>query len=137
MSDKVIEFPKHKVVRDVPGEIIEERNRRAEQKAADAIVDEVVNVVITELDNYYVEVTDKSFAKDFVLVIDALKAAVYRQFGFDHPLHSFIEKNVSLVEADIEGLSKEEIQSKIDEVMGGLIKAKENLNKELDKDKEE
>ena len=82
MTEKVIEFPKHKVVRDVPGEVIEERNRRAEQKAADAIVDEVVGVLITELDNYYVEVTDKQFSKDFILVIDALKSAVYRQFGF-------------------------------------------------------
>jgi hypothetical protein len=128
MNDKVIEFPKHKVVRDVPGEIIEERNRRAELKQADAIVDEVTNIIITELDNYCVEVTDKSFAKDFILVIDALKACVYRQFGFDHHLHEFIEKNVSLIEADMESLTKEEIQAKIDEVMEGLIKSKEKLD---------
>ena len=128
MREKVIEFPKHKVVRDVPGEVIEERNRRAEQKAADAIVDEVVGVLITELDNYYVEVTDKQFSKDFILVIDALKSAVYRQFGFEHHFHDFIDNNVTLLEADFDSLSKEQIQEKIDSVMKDLLVAKKQLD---------
>ena len=41
MTEKVIEFPKHKVVRDVPGQVIEERNRRADLKMADAMVTEI------------------------------------------------------------------------------------------------
>ena len=47
MTDKVIEFPKHKVVRDVPGDVIEERNRRADQKMADSIVTEVSAMIIS------------------------------------------------------------------------------------------
>ena len=56
MTDKVIEFPKHKVVRDLPGEVLEERARRADQKMADAIVEEITSIVLTELDNYHVDV---------------------------------------------------------------------------------
>ena len=67
MTEKVIEFPKHKVVRDVPGDVIEERNRRADLKMADAMVTEITSMIITELDNYYVNIEDESFTKDLVL----------------------------------------------------------------------
>jgi predicted P-loop ATPase/GTPase len=127
MTDKVIEFPKHKVVRDVPGEVLEERQKRADQKMADAMVDEITGLIITELDNYYVNVEDKSFSKDLVLVVDALRAAVYRQFGFKHHLHEFIEKNIKLID-DADKMSKEEIQEKIEEVMKELMKTKEELD---------
>ena len=127
---KVIEFPKHKVVRDVPEEVIEERNRRADQKLADTIVDELTGIMITELDNYYVEIQDKQFTKDFVLVIDSLKAAVYRAFGIDHHLHPFIDDNVKLIQGNGSEMTKEELQEKINEIMSDLIKAKEDLDEE-------
>ena len=63
MNKKVIEFPKHKVVRDLPGEVIEERNRRADQKTADIIVEEITAIMITELDNYDAIVDEDSFTK--------------------------------------------------------------------------
>lgn len=129
MTDKVIAFPKHKVVRDVPGDVIEERNRRADQKMADAMVDEITGMIITELDNYYVEIENKQFTKDFVLVVDALRAAVYRSFGIDHHLHPFIDNNVKLIEGK-EGMSKEEIKEKIEQVMAELSAAKEELDTE-------
>jgi len=128
MTDKVIEFPKHKVVRDVPGEVLEERNRRADQKLADTIVDELTGIMITELDNYYVDVQDKQFSKDFILVIDSLKAAVYRSFGFVHHLHPFIDDNVKLIEGDTNEMTKEELQAKINEIMEDLTKTKAELD---------
>jgi hypothetical protein len=128
MTDKVIEFPKHKVVRDVPSDVIEERNRRADQKLADTIVDELTGIMITELDNYYVDVQDKQFTKDFILVIDSLKAAVYRSFGFDHHLHPFIDDNVKLIEGNANEMTKEELQAKINEIMEDLTKAKAELD---------
>jgi hypothetical protein len=129
MTEKVIEFPKHKVVRDVPGEVLEERNRRADQKMADTIVDEITGMIITELDNYYVEIENKQFTKDFVLVLDALKAAVYRSFGLPHHLHDFIDDNVKLIEGK-EGMTKEELKEKIESVMAELTAAKDDLDSE-------
>ena len=126
---KVIEFPKHKVVRDVPGEVIEERNRRADKKIADTIVDELTGIMITELDNYYVEIQDKQFTKDFVLVVDALKAAIYRQFDIDHHLHPFIDDNVKLIDGSGE-MTKEELQAKINDIMADLLQAKLELDEE-------
>lgn len=130
MTEKVIEFPKNKVVREVPEEIKKERQAKADQKMADSIVDEIAGLMITELDNYYIDVQDKQFAKDIVLVVDALKAAVYRSFGIDHHLHEFVDNNVKLIEGDLESLSKEEIKEKIEHIMMELSMAKENIDNE-------
>lgn len=132
MTDKVIEFPKHKVVRDVPVDVIEERNRKADQKMADALVDDMAGILVTELDNFDVDVQSKTFAKDFIVVVDALKATIFRQFGLDHPFHKFTDKNISIVDADFGTLTKEEIQDKLDEVMADLVATKERLDSEAE-----
>jgi hypothetical protein len=128
MTDKVIEFPKHKVVRDVPGEVLEERNRKADQKMADALVDDMAGLIATELDNFDIDVQSKGFAKDFIVVVDALKAAIYRQFGLEHHFHDFTDKNISIIDADFGSLTKEQIQDKIDAVMADLVATKEKLD---------
>lgn len=133
MTHKVIEFPKNKVVREVPEEIHKERQAKADMKQADAIVDEIAGIMLTELDNYYVDINQKQFAKDIILVVDALKAAVYRSYGIDHHLHPFIDDNVKLIEGDLESLSKEEIKEKIEKIMVELSEAKEKI----DSDEEE
>jgi hypothetical protein len=133
MSNKVIEFPKHKVVRDIPGEVLEERQKRADQKMADSIVEEITGIILTELDNYYVSVEDESFAKDLVLVVDALRATVYRQFGFEHHLHPFIEKNIKIISKKdaeaMEDMTEEQILNMIEDMM--------NSKEQLDKESEE
>ena len=132
MTDKVIEFPKHKVVRDVPGEVLEERNRKADLKMADAMVDDLAGIIATEIDNFDIDVQSKDFAKDFIVVVDALKATIYRQFGLDHHFHAFTDKNISIIDADFGSLTKEQIQDKIDEVMADLIATKEKLDSEAE-----
>ena len=121
MTDKVIEFPKNKVVRDLPEEVHKARQAKADQKFADSVVDELSGIVITELDNYGVEVTNKVFAKDFILVVDALRASVYRQFDLEHHLHDFIDENVKIIEGK-DGLSKEELADKISSIIEDMIK---------------
>jgi hypothetical protein len=112
MTEKVIEFPKHKVVRELPEEVHKARQAKADQKFADTVVDELSGILITELDNYGIDVTDKEFIKDFVLVVDAFRASVYRPLGLDHHLHSFIDDNVKLL-SNSEKLTKEELADRI------------------------
>jgi len=128
MTDKVIEFPKSKVVREIPEEVHRSRQAKADLKLADTIVDEITGLIVTELDNYYVDVQSKNFSKDFVLVLDALKACVYRQFGIDHHLHEFIDKNITIIEGNMDEMSKEEIKEKIEAVMAELAASKEMLD---------
>lgn len=128
MTEKVIEFPKHKVVRDIPLEQQKLRQEKADKKFADAIVDDLSGMIITELDNFLIEVTDQQFSKDLILVVDALKAAVYRSFGLDHPLHDFIDKNITLINGEFENLTNEEIKDKIDQLMEELAEAKNKVD---------
>lgn len=132
MSDKVIEFPKHKVVRDVPEEHLKARQAKADQKLADAIVDDLTGMIITELDNFYVEVADKTFTKDFILVIDSIKAAVYRSFGIDHHLHDFIDKNIKLINGDFDKMGDDEIKEKIEQLIKELEEAKKKIDTPID-----
>lgn len=133
MTDKVIEFPKHKVVRDIPGQVLEERARRADQKMADAIVEELTGIIISELDNYDVEIEEDSFTRDLILVVDSLRATVYRQFGFEHHLHPFIEKNIKIISKkdveQMENMNEEQILNMIEDMM--------NSKGKLDKEDEE
>jgi hypothetical protein len=131
MSDKVIEFPKHKVVRDIPGEVLEERARRADQKMADAIVSDLTAIVLTELDNYDVNIEDESFTKDLVLMVDALRATVYRQFGFEHHLHPYIEKNIKIISKKDAEAMEDMTEEQIKKVIEDMMKSK------LDKEDEE
>ena len=128
MTEKVIEFPKHKVVRDVPGDVIDERNRRADLKVADAMVTEITSMIITELDNYCLNIEDESFTKDLVLLVDALRAAIYRQFDIDHHLHPYIENNVKLISKKdaeaMEDMSSDQIKAMIEE----MLKNKETVD---------
>lgn len=130
MTEKVIEFPKHKVVREVPEEQIKAAEARRDQKFADTVVEEITGIIITELDNYYIEMENKQFSKDIILVVDALKAAVYRQLGIDHHLHDFVDNNVKIIEGDIDGMTKEEIQTKISSLIEELKTASADLDKE-------
>ena len=131
MTDKVIEFPKHKVVRDIPGNVLEERARRADQKMADSIVEEITAIIITELDNYNVNIEEESFAKDVVLMVDTLRATVYRQFGFEHHLHPYIEKNIKIISKKDAEAMEDMTEEQIKKVIEDMMKSK------LDKDSEE
>lgn len=128
MTEKVIQFPKSKVVREIPEEVHHQRQAKADQKLADSIVDEITGLIITELDNYYVDVENKQFAKDMILVADSLKACVYRSFGIDHHLHTFIDQNVKIIEGDLGAMTKEEIKEKIEKIMDELSEAKEKID---------
>lgn len=129
MTDKVIEFPKNKVVRDVPDEQLKERSLRQAEKLADTIVDEIMGIVIAELDNFLIDVEDKKSTKDLVLVIDALRAAVYRSLGLDHHLHAFIDKNVKLIDGASK-MTKEELQKYIESIISEVDEEVDTKEKE-------
>ncbi len=129
MTDKVIEFPKHKVVRELPEEVHKARQAKADQKFADTVVDDLSGILLTELDNYGIDITDKNFIRDFVLVVDSFRAAVYRPLGLDHHLHTFIDDNVKLLE-NSKGLSKEELAARIAEMIEGATKENVDTDEE-------
>jgi len=98
----VFEFPKSKIVREVPPNIeeVEAAKEKGKQKYADGIVAEVATGLLGELENYGIELEDDkgSMSKDFLFMVDVLKSIVYRNMGLKHSLHEFVDENVSVFE---------------------------------------
>lgn len=99
----VFEFPKNKIVREVQPNIdeIERAKHKSLLNYADMIVDDMVGNMLDAFDNYGIEVEKEDFQKDFAFSVDALKATVYRYFGIEHSLHSFIDENVKIVPKEL------------------------------------
>lgn len=133
MTDKVIEFPKNKVVREIPEEHLKARQDRMNQKVADAISEDISGIVLTELDNNGIDVETESFMKDFVLANESIKACVYRFFGIEHYLHHYADNNIKIIQSgDMSDMDPDEVRKKIESVIEELKKAKETIDNKED-----
>ena len=96
--NKVVDFPKHKIVREVPVDI--EEVTKAKEKGllnfADGIVDDMIGNIYSELDNYGLDTEGENFDKDFSFAMDGLRACVFRALGMKHHLHEFLDTNVTM-----------------------------------------
>lgn len=97
----VFKFPESKIVREVPVAVeeIEKAKEKSKINYADSIVSEVCAGLYAELENYGIDVDDESgniLSKDFLFLTDVLKSVIYRNMGLTHPLHSFVDENVSV-----------------------------------------
>jgi uncharacterized FlaG/YvyC family protein len=97
---KIVEFPKHKIVREIPSneDAVNQAKIKGKIKYADGIVDDMVDLMIEELENQGIDVENEFFLKDFSLTVDALRATIYRQFNIEHGLHNFIDENVKIID---------------------------------------
>jgi len=111
MSDKkIVQFPKHKIVREAPVdiELLEKTKEKGIQNFADSVVDDIVGYVIGDLENYGIDVESDQFIKDFSLTADTLRATIYRTFQLKHKVHDFIDNNVTLVTRKYENVDTED-----------------------------
>ena len=100
MTENILTFPKNKIVREPPAiddEIIQRAKERGQKNFADAVVEDIVNGIVSELSNYGIDIDDPDFLKDFSLSVDALRAAIYRTVNVSHHLHDFIDNAISTV----------------------------------------
>lgn len=102
----VFKFPESKIVREVPINIeeIEKAKEKGKKQYADGIVTEIAAGLLAELENYGIELDDDkgNLSKDFLFMTDVLKSIVYRNMQIDHPLHSFVDDNVSIFDNEDE-----------------------------------
>lgn len=105
MTDNVFQFPKDKIIREVPPNLeeIEKHRERGRQNYADDIVGDIIENLILLLDSYGVDQDGKNFERDFTFAIDALRAMIYRAMNVEHSLHEFVDNHVSIVKKDETG----------------------------------
>lgn len=94
--NKVVDFPKHKIVREVPVDI--EEVTKAKEKGllnfADGIVDDLIANIYAEFENFGLDMSGETFDKDFSFAMDGIRASVFRVLGIKHHLHDFLDTNV-------------------------------------------
>lgn len=112
----VVEFPKSKIVREVPHNIeaIEQAKERGLQKFAEEVVDDMIDNLLHDLDSVGVETEGDTFRKDFSLTIDALRATVYRSFNLQHHMHEFIDRNIKMMNKKTGELIEEEVLDSVE-----------------------
>lgn len=115
MNDKVVNFPSHRIIRENPDvDIISKAKQKSTIKFADSITEDMIGNMIEDLENSGIDVETKQFIKDFSMVVDCLRATIYRHFELEHHLHDFIDNNVKMISKktgeliDIEKIDDEE-----------------------------
>lgn len=96
----VFEFPKDKIVREVPLGIeeVEKAKEKGKQNYADGMTEEISTFILAELENFGVDTSTKEFTKDFIFLNDVVKCLIYRNMGLQHSLQNFIDEHVQIVE---------------------------------------
>lgn len=98
MKENVVEFPRHRIVREYAGlEYVEQVKEKSKQNFAEGLSDELVTTLLTEMENIGIDTSTDKFMKDFSMTVDALRATVYRSLDVPHHLHDFIDRNVKMI----------------------------------------
>jgi hypothetical protein len=105
MTDNVFQFPKDKIVREVPPNIdeIEKHRERGRQNYAEDIVGDIIENMMLLLDSYGIDQDGKHFQRDFTFAIDAMRSTIYRAMAVEHTLQAFVDTHVSIMKKDETG----------------------------------
>ena len=88
MTDNVILFPKTK--RDTPPQSIEEIHEKREQvkkEHIEMVLDDIMSNVFYHTSEEGFQLSEEECIKETSLVIEALRAAMYKAVDLNHPLH--------------------------------------------------
>lgn len=97
-SNNVLEFPRHKIVRDGSMNIeeLQKMKTKSLQNFTDALIQEMTENMLMDFDNYGIDIESDEFIKDFHYLVAILSATIYRTVGMEHELHPFLEEKVKL-----------------------------------------
>ena len=106
-NDKIIPFPKNRIVNQRSRELDEQRRKMGDKVAKEIEKQQTKQFVETSVDDMSMNLlrqfydmsvkTDKhSFTKDLALLVDMMRGLMYRDFGVKHPAQSLSDKMVTL-----------------------------------------
>ena len=98
MTDKIIKFPEHRIVREATHNI-EELNKAKEKSIinfAEGLINDLTGFIYDEFENNGVETDGEKFETDFSFMIDSLRSCIYRTLSINHSLHEFIDTSVHM-----------------------------------------
>jgi hypothetical protein len=106
-NDKIIPFPKNRIVNQRSRELDEQRRKMGNKVAKEIEKQQTKQFVETSVDDMSMNLlkqfydmaikTDKhSFTKDLALLVDVMRGLMYRDFDIKHPAQKLSDKMVTL-----------------------------------------
>ena len=106
-DDKIIPFPKNRIVNQRSRELDEQRRKMGNKVAKEIEKQQTKQFVETSVDDMSMNLlkqfydmaikTDKhSFTKDLALLVDVMRGLMYRDFDIKHPAQNLSDKMVNL-----------------------------------------
>ena len=106
-DDKIIPFPKNRIVNQRSRELDEQRRKMSSKAAKEIEKQQTKQFVETSVDDMSMNLlkqfydmavkTDKhSFTKDLALLVDIMRGLMYRDFDIKHPAQKLSDKMVNL-----------------------------------------
>tara|TARA_B100001094_G_scaffold177208_1_gene171182 strand:+ start:1323 stop:1814 length:492 start_codon:yes stop_codon:yes gene_type:complete len=106
-NDKIIPFPKNRIVNQRSRELDEQRRKMGNKVAKEIEKQQTKQFVETSVDDMSMNLlkqfydmaikTDKhSFTKDLALLVDVMRGLMYRDFDIKHPAQKLSDKMVNL-----------------------------------------
>jgi hypothetical protein len=106
-DDKIIQFPKNRIVNQRSRELDEQRRKMGSKVAKEIEKQQTKQFVETSIDDISMNLlkqfydmaikTDKhSFTKDLALLVDIMRGLMYRDFDIKHPAQKLSDKMVNL-----------------------------------------
>ena len=137
-DDKIIPFPKNRIVNQRSRELDEQRRKMGDKVAKEIEKQQTKQFVETSVDDMSMNLlrqfydmsikTDKhTFTKDLALLVDMMRGLMYRDFGIKHPAQKLSDKMVS-VRVNKDGVQSARIN------YTGVIDTQAETKKPLSKD---
>ena len=137
-DDKIIPFPKNRIVNQRSRELDEQRRKMGNKVAKEIEKQQTKQFVETSVDDMSMNLlrqfydmsikTDKhTFTKDLALLVDMMRGLMYRDFGIKHPAQKLSDKMVS-VRVNKDGVQSARIN------YTGVIDTQAETKKPLSKD---
>lgn len=115
----ILEFPKHKIVREriIDSEEVERFKEKNKKRFADSLVEDMSEDILYALSNLGLDTEGESFTKDFHFFVNTLYSLIYRSLDMPHDMHNFVDNHVDVIKVESldEGESTIEIIHEDDE----------------------
>ena len=106
-DDKIIQFPKNRIVNDRTRELDAQRKKMGEKVAkqiqqqqtkqfVETAVDDISMNLLKSFVDLAMKTNNPNFTKDLALLVDVMRGMIYRDFGVSHPAQKLADKMVKL-----------------------------------------
>jgi hypothetical protein len=99
LEAKIIPFPQNRIVRMIPPDVGDALDQKRKYRIANKILTELMTDFMDEIkEGYELDISSIESKKDFSYLMEILRSSVYRLFDIPHPLQTYVDENVTMVD---------------------------------------